>query len=51
MREKRAQICVRITDPELSPEAEDVVKVTMPLPCQCGCKKLADFAGHKDGVD
>ncbi|KAF7164514.1 hypothetical protein CNMCM6106_001032 [Aspergillus hiratsukae] len=49
---------VWITDPELSPEAavwhhnlDDVVKVIVPLPCQYGYKKLADFAVDKDGVE
>jgi hypothetical protein len=46
------------TDPDLSPEAtvwhrdlDDVVKLIVPLPCQCGYKKLAELAVDKDGVE
>lgn len=49
---------VWFTDPELSPESavwhhnlNDVVKLIVPLPCQCGNKKLAELAVDKDGVE
>jgi hypothetical protein len=49
---------VWFADPELSPEAavwhhnlDKVVKLIVPLPCQCGYKKLADLAVVKDGVE
>ncbi|GFF59479.1 hypothetical protein IFM46972_11392 [Aspergillus udagawae] len=45
-------------DLKLSPEAavwhhdlDDVVEVTVPLPCQDGYKQLADLAVDKDGVE
>jgi hypothetical protein len=49
---------VWFSDPKLSPEAavwhhalDDVVKVTVSLPCQDGHKQLADLAVDKDGVE
>ncbi|KAF4211370.1 hypothetical protein CNMCM5878_002704 [Aspergillus fumigatiaffinis] len=49
---------VWFSDPDLPPEAavwhhalDDVIKVIVPLPCQCGYKKLADLAVDKDGVE
>ncbi|KAF7158690.1 hypothetical protein CNMCM6106_005480 [Aspergillus hiratsukae] len=49
---------VWFTDPDLSPNGDvwyhnldDVVKLIVPLPYQCGHKKLADLAVDKDGVE
>jgi hypothetical protein len=49
---------VWFSDPKLSPEAavwhhnlNEVVKVTVSLPCQDGHKQLADLAVDKDGVE